>query len=178
MSELTVEYGGALAELSFEEKIEDEILAQTRAISAILAENPAYVKFLASPAVTREERLAAAEEAFSDVHPYLKNFIKMMTERGYAGEISACFDEYEKTYFSNKHISVALVESAVTLSDEQKKKLVEKLEKKLGVKIELKCSVDASVIGGLKVTIDGKLYDGSVKGRLDDIRRTLADTTI
>lgn len=176
MSELTVEYGGALAELSFEEKIEDEILSQTRTITAVLAENPAYVRFLSSPAVSRAERLSAADKAFAGVHPYLKNFIKMMTERGYADELVACFEEYERTYFKNKHISVAFVESAVALSDGQKKKLAESLEKKTGKKIELKCSVDTSVIGGIKVKLDGKLYDGSVRGRLDELRRTLADT--
>ena len=42
--------------------------------------------------------------------------------------------------------------------------------KHLGHRVELDCSVDKSLIGGVKVTVDGKVIDGSVKQRLHELK--------
>lgn len=178
MSELTVEYGEALSALAFEEHREDELLAQVRALIAVFDENPDYIRFLSAPNIPRAERLAAIDEAFSGFDVYLRSFLKMLTERGYALDMKECLSEYEALYFKNKNISVAEVTSAVALTEEQKEKLKKRLEKKLGKQLELKCAVTPELLGGIRVYVDGELFDGSIKGKLENIRETLADTSV
>ena len=178
MSELSVEYGEALSSLAFEEHIEDEMLAQVREVFSAFEENPDYIRFLSAPNITRTERVGALDELLSDALPYLRSFLKMLVERGYALEIKDCLAEYEKLYFRNKNVSVAEVSSAVALSSDQKERLKAKLEKKLGKKLELKCTVLPELLGGVRIYVDGELFDGTVKGRLENIRETLADATV
>ena len=178
MSDIKVEYGGALSDLAFEEKREDAVLESVRAVKKVIADNPDYIKFLAAPNISREEKLNAVEEAFGGIDEYVKSFLKIMTERGYAFFIVECLEEYERLYFSNKNISVAKVLCASELSEAQKAALKTNLEKKTGKKIEFEFVLSPEIIGGIRILIDGELFDGSIKGRLDDLREKLAHTTI
>ena len=78
MSDVSKEYGGALFDLSCEEKIEYDILCQLRVVDKVLRDNPDYVKFLASPNIPRAERIEAVEAAFGGkVHQYVNSFLKI-----------------------------------------------------------------------------------------------------
>ena len=68
--------------------------------------------------------------------------------------------------------------SAVPLSGQQLERLRAKLEEISGKKIQLQPKVDPSVLGGLRVSLEGKLLDGTVKGRLDDLRRKVSETVM
>ena len=70
--------------------------------------------------------------------------------------------------FSNR--TVAVITSATPLDEEQKQKVCEKFEKLTGKSIQAVYAVDESLIGGLKVEVEGKTYDGSIKHRLSDVK--------
>lgn len=179
MNELIREYGGALFELAYDEGKADEILTETRAIKEFFGRDTDYVRFLSSPNIPIDERIGAVGEAFDGkVNKFISNFVKLMTERGYARHIGDCFAEYERRYLEKNNISVVIVKSAVQLSDAQKDALIKNLSKKTGKNIELSCSVDPSLIGGVSVYVDGKLYDGSVSAHIEKIRRALYDISI
>ena len=179
MNDLVKEYGGALFELAYDENKADGILAETRAIKDFFVRDAEYVRFLSSPNIPIDERIKAVGEAFDGkVDKFVSSFIKMMTERGYARHIGECFDEYERRYYDKNNISVVSVRSAVALTDAQKSALFANLSKKTGKKIELSCEVDPSLIGGISVYVDGKLYDGSVSAHIEKLRRALYDISI
>lgn len=179
MNELVREYGGALFELAYDEGKADAILSETRAIKEFFGRDAEYVSFLSSPNIPIDERIKAVGEAFDGkVDKYVSSFIKMMTERGYARHIGDCLNEYERRYLEKNNISVVSVRSAVALTDAQKEALAANLSKKTGKNIELDCSVDPSLIGGISVYVDGKLYDGSVSAHIEKIRRALYDISI
>ncbi|MBQ0124907.1 MAG: ATP synthase F1 subunit delta [Clostridiales bacterium] len=179
MSELSREYGGALFELADDEKISDTVLDEISAIKALLAPDSDYVKLLTSPNISISERVACVDKAFSGkVHMYLCSFLKLMTERGYAGKIGDCFAEYERLYNEKNNICVAKVKSAIELSDRQKDALAKRLSARTGRNVRLDCEVDASLVGGISVYVDGELLDGSVSARLSELRRRLSDITV
>ena len=68
--------------------------------------------------------------------------------------------------------------SAVALSEEQKENLVSKLEKLCQKKIILSEKIDPEVLGGLKVEVDGKTLDGTVSGRLKEIRKNVNEVVL
>ena len=179
MNELVREYGGALFELAYDEGVGEKILAETRAIKDFFGRDADYVRFLSSPNIPLDERIRAVGEAFDGkVNKFISSFIKLMTERGYARFIGDCLSEYERRYLEKNNISVVSVKSAVALTDAQKQALVANLSKKTGKNVELSCTVDPSLIGGISVYVDGKLYDGSVSAHIEKIRRALYDISI
>ena len=179
MSDVSKEYGGALFDLACEEKIEFDILGQLRVVDGIVKDNPDYVKFLSAPNIPKSDRIEAVDAAFGGrVHQYVCSFLKLLTERGYARYISECICEYENRYYEYKGLVVAKVQSAVELSDKQKNAILTKLEKITGKEIELRCTVDPQLIGGMKILIGDTLYEGTVRAKLDGLKSRLSATTI
>lgn len=88
------------------------------------------------------------------------------------------FDEALAAYISiaaeRKNQLVAVVHSAVPLSDQQRSRLVSALTRQYGHEVDLQVIVDPSVVGGLRVQIGDELIDGTLAGRLDEARRKLA----
>ena len=68
--------------------------------------------------------------------------------------------------------------SAVALSDVQMQKLAAKLEAITGKQIDLQCSVDPAELGGLRLSYNGMLVDGTVKTKLDSIGKLLKNTVL
>lgn len=179
MSEAAKEYGRALADLAAEENIEGQLLEESRAIRTVLEENPAYVRLLCSPDIAKSERTALLEEAFGGrIHRHLLNFMKLITERGYAYSSAAFLREYENIYCERHGIVTADVQSAVPLSEEQKARLAAKLSALTGKTVELACKVDPALIGGIRLTVNNTLFEGSVRAGLDQMRASLASLTI
>lgn len=173
------EYGGALYALAREEKLEERFLAEIGGLRAIFAENPGYVPLMQTPGIPLAERLSLLDGAFGDdLHPLLLNFLKLLTERRYFGEVLGCFDRYEDEYNAEHGILLAAVESAAPLTDAAREKLIAILEKKTGKRIRLQEKVDPALLGGARLSMGGKLYDGSVRSRFDALSAILANTTL
>ena len=63
--------------------------------------------------------------------------------------------------------------SAVPLKDEEAEALRIGLEKKFSRKVTLRCAVDPGLIGGMRVEIDGRVIDGSIRNKLDKIKEVM-----
>ena len=154
-------YGQSLYDLAVEEKADEQIMEELDAVRGIFAENPDYITLLCEPSIPVKNR---------QIHPYLLNFLKILVEKGMLRGFSTCCSTYRSSYNKDHGISEATVISAVPLTDEQASALQAKLEKISGKKVLLSRKVDAKVLGGLSVELDGKLFDGTVGGRLNGIK--------
>ena len=174
MTKFARTYGSALFDLAKEEGIDSRILQDLVMISDAIDQIPGYLRLLQSPALGSEERSALIDEAWKDsVHAYSLNFLKMLCDKEKAGEFSECADEFRQLFNREHGIVPAKLTSAVPLSDDITDRLIAVLEKKTGKKIELSVETDESIIGGLRLDIDGMRYDGTVSGHLEEIRKLL-----
>ena len=172
-------YGQSLYDLAVEENLSDEILGEMEAVKQIFKENPDYVTLLSEPSIPKHERLQLVDKAFDNsLQPYLMNFIKILIEKGLLREFSACQKRFRKSYNEDHGIADALVTTAVTLDSNQLSLLKDKLEKISGKKILLQQKTDPGVLGGVRVDLEGQLFDGTVKGRLSELRRRVDETVI
>jgi F-type H+-transporting ATPase subunit delta len=73
-------------------------------------------------------------------------------------------------------IAVAEVTTAVPLDDSSRAQLAARLTRYVGQQIEMETSVDPAIMGGVVVRVGDLLLDGSVRGRLEALRRRLAAT--
>lgn len=178
-SDVQREYGGALWLLAEQEHCADEMLADVRALEAVLAETPRYLRLICAPTILLEDRLQLLDDAFRGrVHPYLLNFLKLLTERGHFAVLPDCLAEYRRRYDEANQIENVKVVSAVPLTPAQKQAIAEKLSLKLQKNIRLTARVDASLVGGVRVETESAAIDGSVRGRIEDIRDILHQSVL
>lgn len=174
MNDLAKVYGGALYALAQEEHLEDAILRDMDTICAALKENPDYMRLIDSRNVSKEERVSMLDIAFlGRVHAYLLNFMKILCERNAFSQFILCRDAYVKEYNEQHGIIEAKAVSATEMTEDQKSRLVEVLEKKTGKTVKLTVQVDPALRSGLRVEMAGCRYDNSVASRMDLLRRVL-----
>lgn len=179
MHEAAKEYGGALFDLAGDECLQDRLLTETRQLDALLAKYPLYMRLLSDPSVPKSERTAQAREALEgQFHSFLVNFVCVLIEAGRADTLRDCFKVYEDLFCKANGICRADVFSAVTLSDAQKETLRLRLEQRMGKRMELRFHTDPALIGGVRVSMDGALFDGTVRFKLDQLRDTLSAVTL
>ena len=179
MTQAAKTYAQALYDLAKDEGLEKIILSELSVLKNVFSENPDYFKLLSAPDLPKQERCQILDEAFrGEVHPYVLNFLKILTQKGYIRKFPQCCDAYRGLYNEDNGILVVKVVSAVALTAVQTHKLVNKLEATTGKQIDLQCSVDAAMLGGLRLCYDGKQVDGSVKNRLDSIGKLLKNTVL
>ncbi|MBQ7679516.1 MAG: ATP synthase F1 subunit delta [Butyrivibrio sp.] len=172
-------YGRSLYELAVADGLEERILTESETLLAIFSENPAYITLLSEPSIPKRERLGLIDEAIgSSVHPYVSNFIKILTERGMMREYAACIRYYRTSYNESHGIAEAVVTSAVALSREEEDRLRVRLEQMSGKRVKIRTRVDESVLGGLRVELAGRQLDGTVQGRLTELRKKVEDTVL
>ena len=179
MTETARVYGGSLYELAQEEHLEEKILSEMKEIRALFRENPEYPRLLSEPSIPRKERIGLIDAAFgSQAEPYLVNFIKLLCEKNLLREFGGCQEAFQRRYYAAHNIAEAVVTSAASLSKEQEELLKKKLETMSGKTVVMELKTDPSVLAGVRVELDGKLFDGTVKGRLSELSRRISDTVV
>lgn len=177
MTHFAREYGNALFELAMEEGLAEEIAGQLAVLKGCFAEEPAYIRLLCARNVELEARKRLLDEAFGGrLHPYLLNFLKLLTGRGAMEEFAGCADVYRMRYNEAHGIAEATAESAAPLTQAQAEALTRKLKEMTGKRIVLHQKVNPELIGGLRVDLEGRRYDNSIRTRIDRLRRTLIES--
>ncbi len=176
MTEVAKLYGGSLYDLAAEEGLEDVILEQLAQVNALFDANPDWLRLLSQPNVPKKERCALLDEALAKngAQPYLVNFLKLLCERGSLGETRGCEQEYRSRYNAAHGIVEATATVAAPLTDAQKKALTAALEAKTGKKVYVRVRLDRSVLGGVRLDMEGKRLDGTVQNRLDALNDSIA----
>ncbi len=174
------EYGRALFSLALEagEDGPSDYLCTLEQIDALLQTMPEYQKLLDTPAISIEEKRSLIDEAFGECETNIIHFFKILCEKHAFCRLHDCVRAYQKMYREQYDVTEASCVTAQPMSEAQKRALWEKLSQVTGKEIILKCHVDPSIVGGIVLVVDGKQLDGSVKARLDAIRKSLAETVV
>ena len=179
MTGVGANYAQALYALAKDEGADGQILGQLRSLDEAFSAEPDFLRLLATPSLSKDERVRIIDESFRDkVHPYVLNFMKLLTEKGYARQFSDCAKAYKQFYNEDNGIVSVRAVTAVALNLQQQDKLLEKLQKLTGKKVELQVVVDPACMGGIRLDYDGKQVDGTVKNRLDSIGALLKNTVL
>ncbi len=129
----------------------------------------------ASPRISEEEKDALIDRIFKGkVDKVLLNFMKVLARRRRLGSlrvIQAAVSEMRDEQLGRLRVKVS---SAQPLTDAQKKDIVANLKSKFGKEVVLIEKVDAQLLGGIVLRIGDRVYDGSVQGKLQTLRRAVA----
>jgi F-type H+-transporting ATPase subunit delta len=102
-----------------------------------------------------------------------QNLIKVLVEYGRMSLLPAIANAFEELKAQDEGVLEANIISATKLNDAEVKDLVKRLEAKFGKKIDAKVSVDAELIGGIKIIVGDTVIDASVKSQLQNLTYAL-----
>jgi F-type H+-transporting ATPase subunit delta len=128
----------------------------------VLLEHPA-IPFARKEKVM--QRLAGA-----DVSREALSLVLLMVRRGRPGAIGRMVEHFGELLRRERGIALAEVRTALPLDPEQREALSERLAQLAGEKVEMNEVVDEALIGGIAVRIGDRLYDASVRSRLERLR--------
>lgn len=130
---------------------------------------------LVSPVVSGEKKTAIFDAIFSKhVQELTASFFKLVFTKGRSVAINEIIEAYADKYREHKGIKVVELTTAVEATDAVRAAVAEQLKGNkmlVGKTIQLKEKVDPSIIGGLIVQVDDKLFDASIKHDLQYIKR-------
>jgi F-type H+-transporting ATPase subunit delta len=86
-------------------------------------------------------------------------------------------DQYDNLLDAQRGIKHAVVTTAVAIDETEKSKITTQLEKITGKKVTVKLQVNPNIIGGMVARIEDTLIDGSIRNRLDLLRRDLVEAS-
>lgn len=175
--QVDITYGNALFELALEEKKIDSLYEEAVALIDILNDNQELIKLLNHPKVSKEDKQKLVAETFDGrVSDELTGLISMVVNKGHVNHIISILQYFVKQVKKEKNIGVASVKSAVTLSDTQKASIEKRLIETTSYStMEVDYAVDASLIGGLVIRIEDRVVDSSIKTKLENMSRALAN---
>ena len=179
MNQSAVSYAQALYSLAKDEALDTPIGEELAALDAAFSQEPAFVRLLSSPSLSKEERCKVIDDSFREkVHPYVLNVLKLLAEKRHMGWFADCCKAYREQYNEDHGIVSVLAVTAVALTEAQHDALREKLQGITGKTVQLENRVDPACMGGVRLDYDGKRVDGTVKNRLDDLRKMLDNTVL
>lgn len=179
MTEVGNVYGESLYELAKDEGLTKLIGEQLAVLQTVFQQEPDFIRLLSSPNLTKSERCQILDDSFrGKMHPYLLNFMKILTEKGYMRYFSDCCDAYTEHFDQDNGILRVTAVTAVALSPEQEAKLTQKLSRTTGKEIALRNRIDPAVLGGIRLDYDGQRLDDTVSHRMAAIRDLLKRTVL
>lgn len=145
-----------------------------RAIVETVRGNVELRDVLSDDAVDTTKKREILREIFSGAaSPEAVAVAGLVIERGQIDSLTRILEEFSEKAEAERGIVVAEVTTAVPLTDQLRTLLAEKLAASLGRPVTLRERVDASIIGGVRINVAGKVLDGSLSSQLDGLRMTL-----
>jgi F-type H+-transporting ATPase subunit delta len=116
------------------------------------------------------------EDVLGSTDELVRNFIRVVVEKGRAAEIRGIAEEFESLIASQANVLDVEVTTAYVLSDDTFRRIIADIEKKSGRQVQASRNVDPGLIGGIVLQAGSMRLDASVRGRLDRLRQELATT--
>ena len=125
------------------------------------------------PAVAFADKERVLRRVVGDVSPEALNLVLLMVRRGRPRAIPRMTEHFADLVRRERGVALAEIRSALPLDAPQRAAISERLAELTGDTIEINEVVDEALIGGITVRIGDRLYDASVRSRLERLRARL-----
>jgi F-type H+-transporting ATPase subunit delta len=168
-------YAQALFDLALDTDALVAVEADLKTLKALQAESLDLRRLIASPGFSAEDKgraLAAVAEK-AGVSPLTLKFLGLLAANRRIAALPATIAAFERLAATHRGAIAAEVTSAIKLTDDQARGVAAALRQALGKDPEITTRVDPSILGGLKVRVGSRLFDASLKSRLDSLKFAL-----
>ncbi|PIR34373.1 MAG: F0F1 ATP synthase subunit delta [Alphaproteobacteria bacterium CG11_big_fil_rev_8_21_14_0_20_44_7] len=173
--ELSRRYVTAIFELAKSSGALSKVAKDLDEVQSLLSTSEVLKAMINSPIVSAEQQMIAVEQISEKgkFDALTRNFLTVVAKNRRLKYLAEIITAFKKKISEDNNEIQAEVISAVQLSDAMVNKIKKELSAETGKKVELETQIDAEIVGGLIIKIGSKMYDYSVKSRLNKLRNDL-----
>jgi F-type H+-transporting ATPase subunit delta len=172
-------YARALLELAKKRDDLKETHQDLESVARIFERDPRARRFFEAPNIGRAEKEAFLEKRMKPkLDKSVYGLLIVLLRRRRFDHLVAIAAEFHKLAEEAQGITRAVVRTAVAISDRQADALTRALNRRTGTKVTLSREVDPALIGGVSLSLDHKVIDGSLATELWRIRRKLREARV
>ncbi len=167
-------YALALYQVAKEQNLSDKVDEELRAIKKVLVQNPGFISLLQSPKLSVVQKRNLIEQSFTNVSSPVINTFMILADRHREDILVEVAESYMNHLNEERGIAEATVYSVRALTADESKAVSAVFAPKVGKQtLSIENIVDPNILGGVKVRIGNRIFDGSLRGKLDRLGRQL-----
>ena len=174
MEELAQVYGRSLFQVARERGKLDLVREQLGAVADALAQNRELQIFFFSPYFSTDEKQNALERMIDGADEVLMNFLKLLIEKHRMPVIFRIRQRYERLWDEENRTLPVEITSAIELDEATTESLGRAIGERTGRRVVLATRVDPDILGGIVVRVGNSILDASIRNRLEQLRRHVA----
>ncbi|AGJ91057.1 F0F1 ATP synthase subunit delta [Mycoplasma putrefaciens] len=163
----------ALLKIAIEENLVDQFIEQADVLITVLKNRDDFAMILTyTNNKQKKQSVKLIDETFSSFgfNLYIINTMKLLVEKRAFIHFRDILKILYKNLLATKKIASGIVWSTDKLNKNQIKSIEVKISKRISKKVNLINKIDPSLIGGVKVYIEGKIFDGSIQAKLESMK--------
>lgn len=167
-------YAVALFEIAKEKNTLDQMVEEVGTVHDVFSSNEDIYTFLQHPKVSLQQKKDLLLKAFSSLSADVKNTLLLMLERHRTDEIAQMAADFVELINDEQSVAEAQVYTIRPLTEKEREGISSVFAAKVGKKsLKIENIVDRELIGGMKLRIGNRIFDGSVSGKLNRLERQL-----
>jgi len=167
-------YAKALYEVGSQKNLVPQYTEELRSVEGILRGHEELMSLLEHPNVETSVKTGVLQQLFGGkISNEVLNTLLLLVERKRSGIISEVLEQFINLANEALGRAQAIVYTPKALSVQEAASVAEQFSKLTGKAVQVENVVDPSLLGGLKVRIGDKLYDGSLSKKLEKLHKTL-----
>lgn len=167
-------YAKALYEVAREQNQVAEIEQELKAVLGSLKDNPDLYKLIKHPSIEASVKKGLLERIFASVvSKPVFNTLQLLIDRGREDVLEAFVNDYVNIASEALGQASAIVYTPVALPETELARISATFSQVTGKQIRVESVIDKSLLGGIKVRIGDRLYDGSLSGKLARLEKQL-----
>ena len=174
-SVLANKIGYSLFEVAKENNSLKEVSYELNEVAKVINENSDFVTLMNNPNLEKIKKINLIDASFAGVNKNVVNVVKILAGNLQISLINFVLEQYTELFNKYSRNVVVKAESASPLTEEQLENLKEKIKNELQLEnVEINNFVDASLLGGLKLTYNNKVVDATIKAKLNAIKSKIS----
>ncbi|WP_221567300.1 F0F1 ATP synthase subunit delta [Alkalihalobacillus sp. TS-13] len=168
-------YAAALFEVVREQNALDKVEKELVSVKTVIQENDQLLTILNHPKISIDDKKALLSKVFGNqLSEPVHNTLLLMVDRKREALIPSMVEQYIQLANEERGVADATVYSVRILTDEEQQAISKTFAERLNVKeLRVENVIDQDLVGGIKVKIGNRIFDGSVSGKLNRIQRQL-----
>ncbi|RRN74969.1 F0F1 ATP synthase subunit delta [Peribacillus simplex] len=176
MSDITVagRYAVALFQIAKEQNLINQLEEELRIVNEVFTKDKELLGFLAHPKMTSGAKREVLANAFAGLSSSVQNTLMLMVERHRTDEVTAMAQEFIELANEENSVADATVYTVNPLTEAEAKAVSSAFAAKIGKRnLRITNITDSNIIGGIKLQIGNRIYDGTISGKLDRLSKQL-----
>lgn len=166
-SEIAEPYAQALMSVAKDKDLTEDFGRDFRALDSLLDESQELRDFILNPVIQDEDKKVVLRNVMGEANPLLVNFVMLLVDKRRIFFLAEVVSQYLELLRQLNQVVLAEVTTARDLNDGQRRELEEKVRAMTQAQgVELKTTVDPSILGGVIIRVGSQVLDASLQGQL------------